>query len=136
MVIRCLVLGALCLMLAGCGEVGAGTYVAEVRKVSDPPNPPPRGYTLEDVQQKLRDEPQVIDLRSNGRFETRRGERVVWEGTWRTEDNQLILRAEVVNGVSVGSRLQDDRKYSIEDGAIIDQSVYGAYGLHLVYRRS
>jgi hypothetical protein len=126
---------ALLALLAGCNDASTGTYRAQVERSGDPPANVPTGYSLQDVQQKLSDNPRSIILKTGGRFETREGDRVIWEGAWRTEGDQLILRAHRVNGIDVQERLQDDKAYALRDGTIIDDSVYGAYNLRLVYRR-
>lgn len=113
----------------------SGTYQAEVEQVAPPPQRVDPGYGLEDVRGKLAAAPRSIVLKSGGRFETREGDRVVWEGSWRRDGDQLILRAETVNGIGVTEPLQDDKKYPVRDGAIVDEGVYGAYGLHLIYRK-
>ena len=128
-----LVLGII--VLAGCSPGMTGTYQAEVERVAPPPERVDPGYSLEDVRKKLADAPRFIVLESGGRFETREGNRVIWEGAWRREDDQLILRAQRVQGIDVTPALQDDKKYPIRGGAIVDESTYGYYGLHLLYRK-
>src|SRR5687767_9750517 len=86
-------------ILLGCDSGMTGTYQAEVEQVAPPPEQVAPGYSLDEVRKKLADAPRFIVLKSGGRFETREGERVVWDGAWRREGDQLILRAETVKGI-------------------------------------
>jgi hypothetical protein len=123
------------LVIVGCDGGMTGTYRADVEPVATPTTPAPAGYSLEDVRQQLAEAPRVIVLQSGSLFETREGERLIWEGTWRREGDHLFLRAQTVLGIQVGEALQDDKRFTLRNGAIIDERVYGAYGLHLVYRK-
>ncbi len=120
--------------LTGCGRMMTGTYHATIEPVQSVTTPAP-GYSLEDVRAKLAAEPEEIELRANQRFQFRRAGEVVWDGVWRVDGEALYLRAETVRGVAVLPKLQDDKRYRLESGAIVDEGRYGAYGLRVVYRR-
>lgn len=121
--------------LMGCGRGMAGTYQAQVKQIAPPKGKVDVGYSLQEVRQQLAAEPRVIELRSNGRFETRNGQSVVWEGTWRREGDALFLNAQTVNGIRVIKALQKEKRFEIVNDAIIDDGVYGYYGLRLIYRK-
>lgn len=120
------------LWLAGCsGSAWVGNYVAGVEPVSATPSP-----MMERLKQQMVSEPETLDLRGDGTFETRRGTRIVWEGTWRTEGKSLVLRATRVMGNSVTGPLQKDVLFTLgEGGTIIDDRSKGD-GYRRVYRRS
>lgn len=120
--------------LVGCGGGLTGDYHAEVEEMT-PNVSRPKGYSLEEVRAKLAAEPEQIELKSGGRFVLRRKGATVWDGKWRVEGEQLLLRAEVVNGTAVLPQLQDDKRYKLQSGALVDEGRYGAYGLRLVYRK-
>ncbi len=124
--------GLICLLLVGCGDAATGTYRAQVEQVGSTTRDD-KGYSLADYQQKLIDQPRVIELLGQGRFVTREGDRIVWEGVWRRETDALILRAQTVNGVQVTEQLQDDVRFGFRDGRIYDERMVNTYGLRLVY---
>jgi len=120
------------LLLGGCGDGLAGRYVAEVRRVAEVADVPAR-YSLEEVGERLMREPEVIELWSGGRFERRREDQVIWEGTWRRDEQALYLLATTVQGTRVTRPLQSEKRYELDGGTIVDTGMFSAYGLHVVY---
>jgi hypothetical protein len=128
------ILMALAIALLGCGPKLTGTYRADVEQVGPPKYNHP-GYSLAEVRARLAAEPEQLQLRRNGRFVLQRAGKTVWEGNWRVEADRLYLRATVVNGIAVSPALQDDKPYRVRGDTLIDEGIYSAYGLHLVFRK-
>lgn len=126
----------ICLLAgAGCGRHLAGTYHADVRLQPGAEQSSEPGYTLSDVQSKLRADPRTIVLKSGGRYEMRRAD-FIEEGDWRVEGDRLFLRGDTSNGVHVQPALRKDRTFRLgAAGEIIDDGSYGHYNLELVYER-
>ena len=60
--------------IVGCaGRSLAGTYHADVRLLDGKQESTQAGYTLADVEQKLRQEPRSLVLKGDGRFDLRFG---------------------------------------------------------------
>jgi hypothetical protein len=122
--------------LCGCGRSLSGTYRAEVHLMEGKQESSEPGYTLADVQEKLRQEPRSLVLRAGGRYEWHTGGGGLNEGKWRVEDSMLILRDDTVNHINIQPALQKDRRWRIGDGGeIINEGSYSYYNLEVVYRR-
>jgi uridylate kinase len=124
----------LCLFLLGCGSPLGGVYIAEAKQTSQPEHRD-EAYSLDAIQSKLDTSPREIVLMGGGKFTTREQGRTIWEGTWRTEGDKLLLNASRVNGVEVGKALREEKELLLKDGLIVDQGTYSAYGIDLIYRR-
>ena len=121
--------------LLGCGRDLAGTYHPEVRLQEGKQESTDPGYTLADVQEKLRAEPRTIVLKSDGRYEMRDAD-FVEMGKWRARGDMVYLRGDVSNGVNIQPALQQDRTFRLSPlGKLIDEGAYGHYNLELVYER-
>lgn len=117
-------------LLGGCGSPHVGTYSASLEPLAASPAP-----IYERIKQEMEAEPETLDLKADGTFETRRGTRTVWEGRWRTEGTRLVLRPTRTQGVAVRENLQQDAFLAIEsDGSIVDDRTRGD-GYRRVYRR-
>jgi len=119
--------------LAGCGNPLAGSYKAEFRPIE--------GYKETGRQtphSKLREDlaanPRVIVLDANGGFTFKTGAETTWLGTWRATDKAVFLKAKTVKGIIVGSALQYEKEYKLENGNFID-STSTADGYEYVYKK-
>ena len=127
---------ALIACLIGCGSsLSTGTYTA-VAEASGKAERQDKGYSLEDIKGFLVKEPRTIQLDVGNKFRTLAGSKVNWEGSWRVEGGNLILKTEKTDGNVLGPALQVDTPYKLEDGAIVDEDTYKPYGIRLVYRRN
>lgn len=119
--------------LVGCGNPLAGTYKAEFRPIE--------GYKENGTQTphaKIREDlsasPRVIELGGDGKFTFKTGAETTWLGTWRATDKAVFLKAKTVKGIAVGSALQYEKEYKLENGSFID-STGKADGYEYVYKK-
>ena len=122
-------------LFAGCGSRLVGEYQAEVRLIEGKQESDSPGYTLAAVREKLAAEPRSLVLLSNGRYILRSGD-ATNEGTWRVEEDTLILHDDTSNGEAIVSALQMERKWPIRpNGEIVRAGSYTHYNLEEVYVR-
>src|SRR5688572_17705176 len=120
--------------ILGCSGGVNGDYSATVelhgeKKFNDP------SYSLEQVQKRLAESPRKLHI-EGPKFRTSESGRTIWEGTWRKEGDKLILRATKVQGIDVNEKLQQDYELrALPDGRFADDSVYGGYGLRVVFKK-
>lgn len=130
---RVFALLTLVFLIVGCGGL-SGTYVATAESGGTATRTD-AGYSVSEMNAKLQAAPRSM-IFEGGKFTTKEGDRTVWTGTWKKEGDKVLLRATTVNGVTVTQALQDDKPYTLrKDGAIVDDTTYRVYGVHLVYRK-
>ena len=122
------------LILIGCaGADLAGTYRADVRLIEGKQESTDPGYSLAEVEAKLQQNPRTLALGSDGRYRLQSAE-FVEEGTWTVEDDSIVLRGDVSNGIAIRPALQQDRRWRLGDnGEIVNEGSYGHYNLEEVY---
>jgi len=123
----------LAVVLTVCGNPLAGSYKAEFRPIE--------GYKENGRQTphaKLREDlaasPRVIELGADGKFTFRTGAETIWLGTWRATDKAVLLKATTVKGIAVGSALQVEKEYKLENGGFIDSTGSGD-GYEFLYKK-
>ncbi len=129
-------LGAVLIALVGCAQATmAGTYYMEVRVMEGREESTEPGYSLQEVQAWVQEEPRSLVLGADGHFEWRTGDRVK-SGFWRVDRGMLVLRADTSGSASISPALQEDVEWRLgADGELIDDSTYGYYNLEEVYTR-
>jgi len=132
---RGLLIPTLLILLGGCGAGMVGDYRAEVRVREGEQESNEPGYTLAEVRAKLEKSPRLLTLHSDGRYMLRRGDSTN-EGTWRVEEDTVILLDDTSNGVHIQEGLRREKRLQIEpNGDLVDKGTYGYYNLETVYAR-
>lgn len=131
-------LGALAFLAAvsGCGRGRLpGEYHAEARVAEGKTESRDPGYSLAEVQAKLRAAPQSLKIHPGGRFTWNTGHGVN-EGTWRLDEKTLLIREDSSRGITIQPSLRSDRSWRLGPGGeIIDDRTFSRYNIEIVYRR-
>ncbi|HRI43869.1 MAG TPA: hypothetical protein PLL78_06320 [Fimbriimonadaceae bacterium] len=92
-------LSLLCVELAvfGCGSSRpVGIFNASVEPVAGTD-----AAAIEAARTRLANEPEALTVRADGTFSTMHGGKIIWEGSWRSDGDRLILRSIRASGVDV-----------------------------------
>ena len=87
------------------------------------------GYSLAEIQARIREGGRTLALNRIGRYEWRTGDGVN-EGDWRVEGEVLVLRNDVVNGIRILPALRAGRNWTMRpNGELVNTGSYNAYNI-------